>query len=111
MTRTGQLRTRVYMQSATVSASTAFNEPTEVWATDRTLWAERVDPAAREFLTGDQPRADVRAVWRIRYRSDVTNKHRFVEKGSTDSVWDIAGAVDPDGRRRWLDVRAVQRVD
>lgn len=104
--KSGALRHRVKIQSAT-EGQDSYGAVTQTWADVATVWASIEARGTRETFTASQQFATADHVITIRHRSDVTPKHRIVY-GSR--VFDIEGAVDPDGRKRSLVIYAREAV-
>ena len=87
---TGKLNRRVIIEDNTpVQSSTG--EPVEAWATFATVWAELMKPSVAERFLGDQFAGFRGIVWRIRYRSDITNLMRVVYSSVN---YDITGVYE-----------------
>ncbi len=104
--RAGQLRHRVKLQSATETQD-SYGAIVQTWADVATVWASIEARTGRETFTAAQVYATADHIITIRYRSGVTAKMRIVY-GSR--VFDIQGAVDPDGRKRTLMIYAKEAV-
>jgi SPP1 family predicted phage head-tail adaptor len=74
-----------------------------------TEWAEVRPLRGNEYLRAQQVFGEMTAPHRIHYRSYLTDEMRFV--ADRGDVWDFKSPpVDPDGRRRELEIMAVKRV-
>lgn len=82
----GRLNRRVTLQARTLSAADAYGEKTATFTELATVWGERVDTSRREFFAAGQKHAEATAIFRIRYRSDLTAIHRIVCEGVTYDV-------------------------
>lgn len=82
----GRLNRRVTLQERTLASANAYGEKPETFSTLAEVWGERVDGARREFFAASQKHAEATAIFRIRYRSDLTAIHRIVCEGVTYDV-------------------------
>lgn len=87
-------------KTATVADSGAI---VTAWTIVATVRAEIVEAATEEFLTGYGVADQTLAVFRIRYRPDITTADRIVHDGV---AYDLKRVVEI-GRRRALELRAV----
>lgn len=95
---------RIVIQSVSESRD-AMGGVTQSWSTFATVWAERKDLTGREYFTaGQSERAEIESIWRIRYLSGLTNKHRFTHGGETYDIESIAVI----GRNEAMELRAVK---
>ncbi len=104
--KAGMLRHRVTIQQATETQN-SYGEIVQAWTTVATVWASIEARGVRESFAASQQFATADHIITIRYRSGVTAKMRIVY-GSR--VFDIQGAVDPDGRKRTLMIYAKEAV-
>jgi SPP1 family predicted phage head-tail adaptor len=90
----------------TLSAGTdAWNQSSSVYNTLATVWAEVRDQGAKEREEADQRVTVNPKIFTIRYRSDVTTKHRISFDGDT---FDITGITEI-GRKEGQRLTAVAR--
>ena len=95
---TGKLNRRIVIEDNTpVQSSTG--EPVEGWATFATVWAEMMKPSVAERYIGDQFAGFRGIVWRVRYRSDITNLMRVVYSSVN---YDITGVYEMGYKRDLL---------
>lgn len=99
--RAGSFDRIVTIQQQTIGENSA-HEPTESYATLATVRAQVVPSGAREATTADAIRAAKTTRFRIRYRSDVTEKDRVVFDSKT---YKILGLTEI-GRREVLEIDA-----
>jgi SPP1 family predicted phage head-tail adaptor len=102
----GKLRHKIAIQAETQT----INEngyPVSVWTTVKTVWADVVMSGGREFYAAQRLNAETSAVFRVRYDSGVTTKHRIVHDAKT---YDILAVIDPDGRRSETQIYAKEVV-
>ena len=79
-----ELDRRVQLQAPVPAASAPSDqnaEPGDPWYTVAELWAGIRPLSGREVLLARQVVAEASHEVRIRYRGDVTSRHRFVYKG------------------------------
>jgi len=99
--RAGKLDRRITIESATETQDT-FGEFVPVWSTFATEWAE-FEPQVQRETADEAFVAEARAVFRVRYRSDITTKMRIVhDDGLTYAIEGIAQI----GRREGLALSA-----
>lgn len=101
--RTGALHHVIELQRA----STTLNEagtPATIWTTLATLRAEIVRQATEEFLGDSGARDETAVVFRTRYLDGVTNADRVLFEGRAYNLREVT----PIGRRRGLELRAVE---
>lgn len=94
--RSGGLRDRVTILKMTTSADSMGYE-TESWSTVATVWGELREDKGSESFTNDRPIAFRRGSVFLRYRSDITPKHKLKIDGIT---WEIEGVRTIDAKRR-----------
>lgn len=102
----GDMRERVALHSPSPSLD-EIGGLEQSWSVFATVWA-RVTPASnREWWHREQTQAS--GGWRvtIRYRSDVTTKHRVVWRGLT---LEVTGIDNTDERRRFLTLTCEERT-
>lgn len=102
----GRLRHRVTIQSRT-EARDSVGQPIATWADVATVWADIRDVSGREYLTAGADRAEVSTKIVIRHRTDVDATCRVVHGSDT---YDVRASLDPDGRRRMLQLMCVKGV-
>lgn len=103
--RAGSLNRRIELQHRTTARS-AYGEQTESYSTYATVWANKADVRAREFIAAQQEIAENTAKFTLRYRSDVLNSDRIVCASVTYSIRQVAEI----GRRQGLEVLATAVV-
>lgn len=102
MIRSGELRDKVGLLAQTNVNDPQWG-PTPQWVEVATIWAGVTPLAASEKFQQDGVQSVVSHRVVIRWRTDLTSKHRLRYRGRT---LDIVGVHDPDGRRRELVVEA-----
>lgn len=90
----GKLDRRVTVQART-STRDAEGSAVDAFATEATIWAQKVQTTGSEARRAGSLRAETDLVLRIRYRSTLTEQHRLVFEGRT---YDIVSIVE-EGRR------------
>lgn len=103
--RAGQLRHRVTIQTLTVSQD-GYGEPTETWSNTATVWGE-VRPLiaqTREALTQASGQRVARQTFNVRLRWREGIAPATTRVLWDDQVLDVEAVMDPDGRRRELDL-------
>lgn len=79
---------RITLQEVTeTQSSTGF--ASESWADVVTVWAQVTYKSGREYFQADKTNAQVVKLFRIRYRSDLTNKMRIVYEGRNYDILTI----------------------
>jgi len=98
----GRLREKVEIQSPTVSQNTD-GEPSITWATiaGGRVWAAVEPLSGNEAMIAQQVNAGITHRVRIRYRSDVTTKHRLSYRSR---ILDINSIVNVDERREQIEM-------
>jgi SPP1 family predicted phage head-tail adaptor len=75
--RSGTLRHRVAIQAVTKGQG-GFKQPTETWATVRTVWAAWETPTGREAISANQLSAQLTHAFRLRRPGlTLTPRHRL----------------------------------
>lgn len=107
--RAGLLRRLVRVQARTDVVDTAGGVTAE-WndATNALIWAEVLPfgSATGEVVTAEALRTTSLFHVTMRYRSDITEKHRLVllDRELGDTPMNILSVADPDGRRMRLEL-------
>ena len=107
--RAGEMRERITLQTSTGFTRSIGGAPSRTWSTLATVWAKVVTSGGREFAQGGAEATEARALFNIRYRSDVTTEHRVAFPTTTD-VWDIESVEDIDGLSKMLNLIATKRT-
>ncbi len=97
--RAGQLDRRIALQRKTETAS-ALGQPGEAWTTYATVWARKIEKSVRDVFTSDQMQANRSVVFRIRYRSGVSDTDTVLFEGQR---FEVRG-ISEYGRRVALDL-------
>jgi SPP1 family predicted phage head-tail adaptor len=114
----GDLNRRITLQRATVTTSTPYNEPVEVWGDLGTVAARRVDASAGEGYRAAEVGAQISTRFTVRYSSltrTLTPKDRISfddNNGNGVRLYNITGTREPIGTtRQWIEIDAVASAD
>lgn len=92
-----------FQQAAEVQSSTGYAEKT--WAnlaSNATVWAQVIQQNGRELTEGDKVNAEIVTLFKVRYRTDITEKMRIVYGGRNFDILHIKEL----GRREGLELVA-----
>ena len=103
--RAGKLDRRITIQRVTVATPNGFNEPIETWGDVVTVWAQQRPNRGAERFSSQEINGQAVMTFHIRYRADLTVKHRIVYGGR---IWNIVD-VREVGRRVVTEFDAVAR--
>ena len=104
---TPRLDRHLDLQAATESVDAARG-PTVSYANSVTgIWCSRAHAGGREFRAAGQLMPETTDVFTMRYRTDVTVKHRIVFEAVN---YDILNVSEGEGRRQWTIVQAKARI-
>lgn len=101
--RAGELRHKIEIQSETGVKDPDSGEIIPGWTTFARVWAEVADLSGREFWDSQQVQSEVSTRVRIRYLDGVKPTMRVIHGSRT---LQIEAVIDPDGRRRELQLMA-----
>jgi SPP1 family predicted phage head-tail adaptor len=101
----GAMDRRIRIEQATTSAD-GYGQPIETWSLLAEVWAEVAPLRGRELWAAQQVNAELTTRFRIRYRSDVTEKMRIICEGTEYDIESIAEI----GRREGLEIMATAKV-
>lgn len=105
----GKLRHRVSLQVPVKTQSPLTGATVTSWQEVQELWADVVALSAREFIASQATQAEVTTRITIRFRSDITSKHRIVY-GS--KIFNIEGILpDPTSGRDYLTLPCSEGVN
>ena len=102
----GSLRHRVTIQQYGITRDD-FGAEVPDWMPLATVWASVEDLAGKEYFAAQQVNAEVSTRIRIRYRGDIKPQMRVVYGAR---VLDIQAVLDPEGRRRELQLMCKEAV-
>ncbi|EPE1527378.1 phage head closure protein [Citrobacter freundii] len=89
----GKLNKRITLQKPVKTQSSVTGAVVNVWADVAELWANVADLSARDFVAAQAGQSEVTTRITIRWRDDVTDKHRILYRGC---VYDIQGVLEDD---------------
>jgi len=101
----GKLDRRITLEALTATQG-SLGGVSEGWAALATVWARWLPGGGNETFTAAAVHAEAEGRFRIRWRSDVTTKHRVVYAAVN---YDIL-AVDEMGRRDGLELKVKAAV-
>ncbi|WP_058911878.1 phage head closure protein [Entomohabitans teleogrylli] len=90
--KAGRLRHRVMLQRSEKHQDTLTGAIIDSWVDVAKLWAEIYPLSGKEFVSARAVQSEITARITIRYRADVTSKHRFIYRGK---IYNISGVL-PD---------------
>lgn len=96
MQAAGKRNQRITIERKSVSRN-SIGEPQVTWSTLVTLWAEARPVRGAEFLAAGQMQARADVLFRILYRSDLTEQDRVVWRGDPYEI--VAPPIDVNGAR------------
>lgn len=105
------MRTAVTIEDETiVQSESGYEAPTwEPIATAPDVWASIEAPSGLERVLAQQKAGETRATARIRYRADLDETMRFVDR-VTGAIWAFdAPPLDPTGRQHELEIPVLRR--
>jgi SPP1 family predicted phage head-tail adaptor len=103
--RSGGLRDRVTILKLSVAADATGYE-VETWTTVAEVWGQLVEDKGSESLQNDRPIAFRRGSVYLRYRTDLTPKHKLKIRSVT---WDIESVRTIENRSRTEGLEVVVR--
>jgi SPP1 family predicted phage head-tail adaptor len=89
----GKLRHHVSLQKPVKTQNPSTGAVVNSWQETAKLWAEVAPLSAREFVAAQATQSEVTTRITIRFRSDVTPKHRIVYAGK---IYNIEGVLADD---------------
>lgn len=101
------MRERISIYAPTKTTD-EYHEDVVTYTLLRKLWAKRAEGTAKEFLSAGSVQSEQNTVFKVRYVSGITPEHR-VHLGTRE--FDIIGVVEIDNKRRFMQLRCVERVD
>jgi len=105
----GKLRHRVSLQKPVKAQNPMTGATVNSWQEITKLWADVVPLSAREFIAAQATQAEVTTRVTIRFRSDITSKHRIVYG---DKIFNIEGVLpDPESGRDYLTLPCSEGVN
>lgn len=107
MSDPGKLNRRLVLE-APVETDDGAGGVTRSFSAIVTLWASVTPVSAQEEIEAARLGARVTHRISIRFSSDITTRHRFRD-GS--AIYRIVSLRDRDGRKRFVDIAAEERID
>ena len=104
----GRMDRRIDIEQDTASSADSYGQIVPSWGALDTVWAQ-VTPSGNETHEGNQDHATRTTEFRIRYRSDVTEKMRIKYPASSGDIYDIESIIEI-GRQEGLDITATASV-
>lgn len=105
----GKLRHRVSLQEPVKTQNPLTGATVNSWQEIKKLWADVVPLSAREFIAAQATQAEITTRITIRYRSDITSKHRIVYG---NKIFNIEGVLpDPESGRDYLTLPCSEGVN
>ena len=105
----GKLRHRVKLQRPVKIQSPTTGAVTNSWEHVADIWAEVVASSAREFVAAMSVQSEITTRITIRYRDDVTAKHRVLFRGK---IYNIEGVLpDPVSGLEYLTLPCSEGVN
>ena len=95
-----ELRQSLIIEQYTATRDTYGGE-VQTWTTFATVRARKSHQTSREFFAAQKVNAEIAELFVCRYKSGVTTKMRV---DFDSKYYDIAGANDPDGKKRELHI-------
>lgn len=89
----GKLRHRITLQKPVKTQSPSTGAVINAWKDVAVIWADVVDLSAREFIAAQAAQSEITTRITVRYRDDVTSKHRILFRGR---VYNIHGVLADD---------------
>lgn len=86
--KTPSLDRRITIQELTVTRGAAGGV-VESYATVATIWAQKIEQSASEFRSASAVHTSQIRLFRARYRSDITTKHRVVYGGKNHDILEV----------------------
>ncbi|MCK2286036.1 phage head closure protein [Escherichia coli] len=89
----GKLNKLITLQKPVKTQSPVTGAVVNGWADQAKLWANVTDLSARDFVAAQAGQSEVTTRITIRWRDDVTDKHRIRYRGR---IYDIQGVLEDD---------------
>lgn len=105
----GTLRRRVTFQTRS-NAVDSFGQQITTWSDAFTTWASIEPLSAREMFAAQAVHSEISHRITVRYRLEFANPTAVaaVRAVSDGRIFNIHGAIDTDGRRRWLELSVTE---
>lgn len=104
----GELDRRIRIQHAVMLNDPDYNEETPTWIDDAIVWAKMEFHQSTESEASARQYAEMGLFFTIRYRTDLTAKHRLTYKNGigVEEFYEIVGRPRELGRRQYLKIQA-----
>ena len=103
--RTGRMDKRGTVQRWSESGQDSYGQPTGSWVDVGNYWFSVEASGGEEDTIARQQHAQASHTLVTRHTTAIDAGMRIVIEGG--QTYDIKSAVDPDGRRRWLEIETV----
>lgn len=90
--RAGQLDQRIIIEQNTGSSIDAVGDPTDVWVTFKTVWANIATQTGNEFIRAKEANSELTHLITTRFIAGVTSKMRINDGGA---IYNILSVFDP----------------
>lgn len=107
MQSAGRRDQRITIERKTVTRN-SIGEEIDTWSTHATVWAEAHPTRGREFFAAGQMQARADVMFRILYRSDLTEEDRIVWRGERYEI--VAPPVDVSGAKEVTELYCVHGI-
>ena len=105
--RAGELDRKITIQQNAPTADD-YGQEIAAWSTLATVWAKKTDVRGREYFAQSGERAEIAAVFKIRYRADIKAEMRISYAGK---FYDIREIREVGGRNEGLELMAAAAVE
>ncbi len=99
--KNGKRRHRVELQAPTVTQDDSGGN-VSIWATYTRVYLDKRAISGREFMESDQPVEETRHRWFGKYKAEILQRHRIVERDGTEH--EILHAAPLKGRRQDMEI-------
>ena len=108
----GAMRQRIVFQARGVSVD-SFGQQVTTWTDAFGIWASIEPVSARELFAAQAVQSEVSHRITVRYRAEFANQAGVAAMRAVSEVriFNIHGAVDTDGRRRWVELRVTEGLN
>ena len=105
----GWLRKRIELQRKTKTRS-ATGQEEDGWTTAETVWGSLTPLKGAEKFAAQQAQSEVTGKTTIRWRSDVIGRPSQYRLKRGNRILDIVSAVDPTGRRKYVEIEWTEKT-
>jgi len=103
----GKLDRRVEILAPTIVISASSGGASEIFTVVAVVWAQRIDGGGREYRSSGALNADKNALFTMRYKADLTTRHRLRCEKQEYDILDIGETM---GRRTFIAVQTKARL-